>query len=140
MREKKSMKKISDAEVRETAMTKNRKRHFKEVASKLQDTDLFTVNVNKDGLHTKREKLAADRFKRKNTEGNLRSKTEVALMKKLSKKGPPAPIKQEQETLDVWGSSTVPGFEQASKNVQKFKAFAERSKTKVKSVITPHAG
>ena len=93
MREKKSMKKISDADVVETYRQKNRKSHFKELAAKMEDSDLFAVNMSKDGLHEKREKLAADRFKRKNTEGNLRSKTEVALMKKLAAKGPAEPQK-----------------------------------------------
>jgi len=50
--------------------------------------DLFTVNVDKDGLVKKRAKLADDRFKRKNTVGNLRSKTEVNLMRKMAAKGP----------------------------------------------------
>jgi len=63
------------------------------MAGRLLDSDLFTVNLSKDGLRKTRDKLAADRFKRKNTEGNLRSKTEVALLKKLEKKGPVKPTK-----------------------------------------------
>jgi len=77
------------------------------VASKLADTDLFTVNMGKDGLKEKREKLAADRFKKKNTDGNLRSKTEVALLKKLEKKGPAEPVKPAQGMFDVWGPTSV---------------------------------
>jgi len=34
----------------------------------------------------------------------------------------------------------VPGFEEPSRKVQKFKAFAERSKTNVKAVMTPLGG
>ena len=114
------MKKISDADVVETYRQKNRKAHFKEVAAKMEDSDLFTVNMSKDGLQEKREKLAADRFKRKNTEGNLRSKTEVALMKKLAAKGPAEPQKKEKEVFDVWGSSTksaapIAGYQEPSK-------------------------
>ena len=80
----------------------------------------------------------------KNTEGNLRSKTEVALMKKLAKKNPPTPVKEQKEVFDLWGSaaevSTHSGYVPPSKNVQKFKAFSERSMQKVRAVIVPHAG
>ena len=129
MREKKSMKKISDAGVIETQRKKNRKNHFKEVATKMKDSDLFTVNMSKDGLREKREKLAADRFKKKNTEGNLRSKTEVALLKKLGAKGPSEAKKEEAEVFDVWGTSSISslknlGYQEASKKQQKFKAFS----------------
>ena len=103
------MKKISDASVKETYAKKNRQAHKDEIAKQLLDTELFSVNVNKGGLKAKREKLAADRFKIKNTEGNLRSKTEVALMKKLAKKGPVMPVKKEVELFDVWGGSSITG-------------------------------
>ena len=99
--------------------------------------------MNKGGLKAKREKLAADRFKIKNTEGNLRSKTEVTLMKKLAKKGPVAPVKKEVELFDVWGGSSITGAPKLvdpSKRVQKFKDFSKRSMTRVKPVMAPHAG
>jgi len=50
MREKKSMKKISDASVIETARVKNKRTHQKEMATALKDSDLFSVNMSKDGL------------------------------------------------------------------------------------------
>jgi hypothetical protein len=109
----------------------------------LLDKDLFSVNLSKGGLKNKRDKLKADRFKIKNTEGNLRSKTEVALMKKLAKKGPAAPVKKEVELFDVWGSSSstaAPSFAAPSKNIQKFKDFSNRSMTRVKAVMAPYAG
>ena len=135
------MKKISDQEVIDTYRKKNRSKHLKETAAALKDDDLFAVNVDKDGLSQKREKLAADRFKRKNTEGNLRSKTEVNLMKKLSKKGPAEPVKQESEFFDVWGdANSVTGWSAPSKKVQKFRQFSDRSMTKVKSVVMPAGG
>lgn len=109
------------------------------------DKELFSVNVNKGGLKAKREKLAADRFKIKNTEGNLRSKTEVHLMKKILKKGPVAPVKKVVELFDVWGSSgsslaRIPNIPNPSNNVQKFKNFSKRSMTRVKPVMAPQAG
>ena len=54
MREKKSMKKISDAAVMETQRKKNRANHKKEVAAKIPDSELFAVNMGKDGLTQKR--------------------------------------------------------------------------------------
>ena len=144
MRSKKPMKKISDAPVKETFAKKNRQAHRDEIARQLLDNDLFSVNVSKDGLKTKRQKLAADRFKVKNTEGNLRSKTEVILMKKLAKKGPVAPVKREVELFDVWGGSNsltgAPKLTHPSKRIQKFKDFSLRSMTRVKPVMAPHAG
>ena len=143
MRSKKPMKKISDADVKETYAKKNRQAHRDEIAKQLLDTELFSVNVNKGGLKAKREKLAADRFKIKNTEGNLRSKTEVTLLKKLAKKGPVAPVKKTVELFDVWGGSSITGAPKLvdpSKRVQKFKDFSKRSMTRVKPVMAPHAG
>ena len=89
--------------------------------------------------------MAADRFKKKNTEGNLRSKTEVALLKKLGAKGPAEAQKQEADVLDVWGSSSISslksiGYQEASKKQQKFMAFSKKSMTNVKSIVTPHGG
>ena len=135
MREKKSMKKISDAGYRQEFAKRAKRTHQKEEGAKLLDSDLFNVNVSKDGLQAKREKLAADRFKKKNLEGNLRSKTEVALMKKLEKKGPPLPVKQQKELFDVWGSGpssavqdpSIPTFAAPSKRVQKFKDYTSKS-------------
>ena len=50
MREKKSMKKISDEPTKEFARQKSRARHHREVAQALKDEELFSVNVAKDGL------------------------------------------------------------------------------------------
>ena len=107
MREKKSMKKISDAEVMESRRVKNRAKHRAEIASQILDKDLFVFNTGKDGLKAKREKLAKDRFKRKNKDGQLKSKTEVALKKKLAAKGSPEAnsVKKEADIFDIWGSS-----------------------------------
>ena len=143
MREKKSMKKISDEGVREMARKKNRKKNMEEVAAKIPDSDLFAVNVDKDGLHQKRDKLAADRFKRKNTEGNLKSKTEVTLLKRLQAKNPAVPVEKEKEVFDLWGSNTpkeTASITGPSKKVQKFKEFTSKSVTKIKPVMNPHGG
>ena len=77
------MKKISDAEVRETFRQKSKRRHEQEEAVKLLDSDLFSVNVDKTGLQNKRDKLAKDRFKNKKEDGLLKSKTDQAIIKKL---------------------------------------------------------
>ena len=138
------MKKISDQSVRDTYTKKNREKNQQEVAAAILDQDLFTVNVSKDGLKKERAKLAADRFKRKELDESLRSKTEIALKKKLAKKGPPEPQKVEKEVFDVWATSTACDSARAlmvpSKRTQKFKDFSNRSMTKVKSVIQPMAG
>lgn len=136
MREKKSMKKISDEPVREFFRKQNRERHHKEVAAALKDDELFTLNQAKDGLAEKRAKLAADRFKRKNTDGILKSKTEVALLKKLEKKNPAEPVKKDPEVFDVWGSSDSG----PSKKVQKFKSFTKESMTRINAIVTPFGG
>jgi hypothetical protein len=100
--------------------------------------------VSKDGLKNKREKLRADRFKVKNTVGNLRSKTEVTLMKKLQKKGPVAPVKTTKEIFDVWGGSgdleANTSYQAPSKKDLKFRDFSNRSITKIRSVVAPLAG
>ena len=90
-----------------------------------------------EGLKQKRAKLAADRFKQKNKDGNLRSKTEVALLRKLSKKGPAEPVPKEKEIFDVWGDSSLGG---ASKKVQKYRTFSAGNMSKVKAVINPEGG
>ena len=144
MREKKSFKKISDASVKETARTKNRAAHRADISKQLVDSDLFAVNMSKDGLKKKREKLAADRFKKKNTLGNQKSKTEVWLMKKLAAKGPIAPVKTEKDVFDVWGGettiSTAAALAAPSNRIQKFKNFSTRSISKIKAVVTPQGG
>ena len=109
------------------------------------DKELFSVNVNKQGLKGKREKLAADRFKVKNTEGNLRSKTEVILMKKLAKKGPVEAnsVVKQVELFDVWGGASslhASKIPTPSNNLQKFKNFSKRSMIRVKPVMAPQAG
>ena len=101
------MKKISDAPVMELKVKQNRARHHKEVASSLLDKDLFTVNAGKDGLQEKRARLAKDRFEQKNKDGILKSKTEVAIMKKFAKKNPPIPVKKEVEVFDVWADNSI---------------------------------
>ena len=143
MREKKSMKKISDADVIETYKTKNRAKHRAEIAAKILDKDLFAVNTGKDGLKAKREKLAKDRFKRKNVDGHLKSKTELALKKKILAKGPVEAnsVKKEVELFDVWGdSSSAKALGTPSNRIQKFKDFTKKTLTNVKAVAKPHAG
>ena len=143
MREKKSMKKISDADVIETYKTKNRAKHRAEIAAKILDKDLFAVNTGKDGLKAKREKLAKDRFKRKNVDGHLKSKTELALKKKILAKGPVEAnsVKKEVELFDVWGdSSSAKALGTPSNRIQKFKDFSKKTLTNVKAVVKPHAG
>lgn len=106
-REKKSMKKISDAGVIETAVKRNREAHRREIANQLKDKDLYSVNIGKEGLKGKREKLAKDRFKNKNILGQAKSLTEVTLKKKLALKGAPMAnsVKKTPEIFDVWGDS-----------------------------------
>ena len=138
------MKKISDQSVRDTYTKKNKEKNQQEVAAAILDQDLFTVNASKDGLKKERAKLAADRFKRKGLDERLRSKTEIALKKKLAKKGPPEPQKEVKEVFDVWATSSACDSARAlvvpSKRTQKFKDFSNRSMTKVKSVIKPMEG
>ena len=136
MREKKSMKKISDAPVMELQVKKNRARHHKEVASSLLDKDLFTVNAEKDGLQEKRAKLAKDRFEQKNKNGILKSKTEVAIMRKLAKKNPPIPVKKETELFDVWADTSA----HHSNKIAKFKSFSKASTTRIMPVVVPLEG
>lgn len=101
----------------------------------MKDDELFTTNVAKDGLMEKRQKLAADRFKQKNKDGILKSKTEVALIKKLWKKNPPEPVKKEVEVFDVWADNSGP-----SKKIQKYKNFTKKSMTKINALVTPLSG
>ena len=100
--------------------------------------------MSKDGLRKTRAKLAADRFKKKNTEGNLRSKTEVWLMKKLAAKGPIAPVKSEKDVFDVWGGettiSTAASLAAPSNRIQKFKDWNDKSKSKIRAIVTPQGG
>ena len=102
----------------------------------MTDADLFTVNVNKDGLKQKREKLAADRFKEKE-DGHHKSKTEQAILKKLALKKPPQKqnIKPVDPYDDLWSNDNG-----TSNKVQKFKNFTNRNVTKVKAVMTPLGG
>ena len=136
MREKKSFKKISDAPVIEAQVRKNRTRHHKEVASSLPDKELFSVNVAKGGLAEKRAKLSKDRFMLKNRDGILKSKTEVAIMKKFAKKNPPVPIAKVNEFSDLWADTTVTD----SVKVQKFKNFSRTSWTRIKPVVLASEG
>ena len=148
MREKKSMKKISDADVKATFTKKARQSHFDELAKGLKDNDLYDVNLGKDGLHAKREKLAKDRFKRKNTDGHLKSKTEQNIIKKFQSKGPVMPVKKEVEIFDVWGAADnslnvvhpMSTYVEPSKRIQKFKDYTAKSLTKVKAVMQPLPG
>ena len=85
---------------------------------KMTDSQLFTVNANKDGLNKKRDKLRADRFKRQ--EQKIKSHTEEVLIKRFQQKQPPQ-VKVEKDDLDIWGQKTPSGT-----NVQKFKEFCKR--------------
>ena len=136
MREKKSMKKIKQDDVVQSFEQRNAAAGRAERAAALLDADLFTVNVNKDGLQKKREKLAADRFKEKEG-GHWKSKTEQAILKKLALKKPPQKqnIKPVDPYADIWATGDGP-----SNKVQKFKNFTNRSLTKVKAVVAPMGG
>ena len=136
MREKKSMKKIKQDDVVQSFEQRNAAAGRAERAAALPDADLFTVNVNKDGLQKKREKLAADRFKEKEG-GHWKSKTEQAILKKLALKKPPQKqnIKPVDPYADIWATGDGP-----SNKVQKFKNFTNRSLTKVKAVVAPMGG
>lgn len=106
------------------------------MAKALKDDDLFTMNVAKDGLMEKRQKLAADRFKLKNIENSiLKSKTEVALLKKLEKKGAPEPVKKVPEVYDLWADNSGP-----SNKIQKYKDFSKKAITKINTIVTPMSG
>ena len=69
------MKKIKMDDIVQSFEKRNEEAGKAEKAAAFPDGDLFTVNVNKDGLKKKREKLAADRFKEKE-DGHYKSKTE----------------------------------------------------------------
>ena len=107
-----------------------------EEAAAIPDADLFTVNVNKEGLKKKREKLAADRFKEKE-DGHYKSKTEQAILKKLALKKPPQKqnIKPVDPYADLWANDNG-----TSKRRMEFKNFSNRSMNKVKAVMTPMGG
>ncbi len=79
--------------------------------------------MSKDDLKAKREKLAKDRFKRKNEDGHLKSKTEQALIKKLQAKGPVMPVKKEVEIFDVWGAT-----DNSTNIIHPMASYAEPSK------------
>lgn len=59
-----------------------------QTAKAMADKDLFSVNVNKEGLGKKRAKLAKDRFEQKDVNGHLKSKVEELLLKRLRAKNP----------------------------------------------------
>ena len=130
------MKKINMDDVVQSFEQRNEAAGRAERAAALPDADLFTVNVNKDGLKKKREKLAADRFKEKEG-GHWKSKTEQAILKKLALKKPPQKqnIKPVDPYADIWATGDGP-----SNKVQKFKNFTNRSLTKVKAVVAPMGG
>lgn len=136
-REKKSMKKISDAGVIETAVKRNREAHRREIANQLKDKDLYSVNIGKEGLKGKREKLAKDRFKNKNILGQAKSLTEVTLKKKLALKGAPMAnsVKKTPEIFDVWGDSdSTKNFDRQNIKIARFKEFSKKTCSKVKPV------
>ena len=83
------MKKIKQDDILKSFEKRNEQAGKQEEATAIPDSDLFTVNINKEGLKKKREKLAADRFKEKESERH-KSKTEQAILKKLALKGPPS--------------------------------------------------
>lgn len=130
------MKKIKQDDVVQSFEQRNAAAGRAERAAALLDADLFTVNVNKDGLKKKREKLAADRFKEKEG-GHWKSKTEQAILKKLALKKPPQKqnIKPVDPYADIWATGDGP-----SNKVQKFKNFTNRSLQKVKAVVAPMGG
>ena len=66
------------------------------------------MNVNKDGLKKKREKLAADRFREKD-QGSHKSPTETAILKKLALKNPPQKqnIKPIDPYMDLWADGNA---------------------------------
>ena len=141
MRGKKQVRKSTtcDQEVQDQYAKKNAKKGIKEKAQALTNDELFAVNIDKDGLKKKRDKLRADRFKQKATIGNMNSKVEVTLMKRLAKKGPPEPQKRSKkdgdEMGDIWGSAP-----EVSKNIQRFKDFTNKTRINVKGVILPQGG
>lgn len=90
----------------------NKDKDLKIKQASLKDSDMFKVNVNKDGLKAKREKLRKDRFKEQD---KPKSKYEEVFVKKLLKtsenkvKNPPPPPKktdeeEEDDMKDIWST------------------------------------
>ena len=130
------MKKIKQDDILQKFEDINREAGEKEKAAALLDSELFTVNINKDGLKKKREKLAADRFKEKD-KGTHKSKTETAILKKLALKNPPQKqnIKPIDPFEDLWATNN-----ETSKKSQRFKDFSKGAMPKVKAILNPLGG
>lgn len=137
-RSKKYLKKSGvDHEALKEAVTKqNQKQDQQQSISTLKDSDLFKV-ASKVQINEKRQALAKDRFKQSDSKNSLKSKTEQALIKKILEKGPPGKQnvpKEGDEFANLWATPL-----DQSRKQQEFRAFS-KSVTKVKAVITPHAG
>jgi len=105
MRSKKNLKTKLDPKeyekLQEAQADKNKKERQKSKLAKIEDKDLFSVNVNKGNLKQKREALKKDRFKRKAPE-----KTSIAEFYKVKKiqeslKRRPEVV-EEKEYQDLW--------------------------------------
>ena len=130
------MKKIKQDDILQKFEDINKEAGERERAEKLLDSQLFTLNVNKDGLKKKREKLAADRFREKD-KGSHKSPTETAILKKLALKNPPQKqnIKPIDPFMDLWADGNT-----FSKKSQKFKDFSKSAMPKVKAILNPMGG
>lgn len=86
MREKKPWKKPIEEEesILKGVSEKNQVKHEEARKSTIKDDELFKVNVSKDGLKNKREKLKKDRFKEK--ERANKSDYEEVMVKRLVEK------------------------------------------------------
>lgn len=95
------------------------------------------------GVKRQREKLAADRFKAKQTKFGP---TEDAILKKLAKKNPHShPAKRDyDELMDLWGEKTPEVVQNEMKPMtneySNFKKFSKTAMPKVKALIIPEGG
>ena len=113
----------------------NAAKNKKNKSLSIDNDALFSVNINKTGLKSKREKLAKDRFK---PEQYSQSAAEAVLVKRLREKkaaagNTQAPPTKKQKTgddlVDLWASG-----DSKSKNQVSFESFKSKA-TKVKPRI-----
>jgi hypothetical protein len=128
---------VDHEQLKDSVFEQNQQAARAEEVETLKDSALFTVNKGADRLQQKRAALAADRFKAKTENGHLKSKTELALLKRLMNKGPSVPQKKEEvdEFANLW--ETPLNEPKARTN---FREFTNKATTKVKAVIFPLSG
>lgn len=89
MREKKSWRKDTfhqNEDVKLALVAKHDEQARVDTAAKMSNSELFSINANKEGLQKRRDKLRADRFRQQ--EQKVRSPTEEVLIKRIMEKKP----------------------------------------------------